>query len=157
MSGLASGLLGISAGLMLMFQLSSCLYSFSGVNAVVDGQFWRSDAYAFAAIGGDSALYINAESRDFLPISMRLTQFADVDTFALDSTNNSVLLGNTVAAGYRAIPSRPGILIVQNYKAPSTSDQGRIGGEFQLRVFNNNGDSISISEGRFDLTISPIQ
>ena len=54
MSRLASGLLGISAGLMLMFQLSSCGDSFSGVNAVVDGQFWRSDAYAFAAIGGES-------------------------------------------------------------------------------------------------------
>ncbi len=67
MSRLASVLLGISAGLMLMFQLSSCGDSFSGVNAVVDGQFWRSDAYAFAAIGGDSALYINAESRDFYP------------------------------------------------------------------------------------------
>jgi len=157
MNRLVSILLGVSAGFMLVFQFSSCGDSFSGVNAVVDGQFWRSDAYAFAAIGGDSALYINAESRDFLPISMRLTQFADVDTFALDSTNNAVLLGNTVASGYRAIPNRPGTLIVRHYKAPSSTDQGHIAGDFELRVFNANGDSISISEGRFDLSISPIQ
>jgi len=145
------------AGLILVFQLSACGDSFTGVNAVVDGQFWRSDAYAFAAIGGDSALFINAESRDFLPISMRLTQFASADTFALDSINNSVLLGNTVASGYRAIPNRPGTLIVLHYKAPSSSSQGHIKGTFQLRVFNNLGDSLSISEGRFDLSISPLQ
>jgi len=137
--------------------LNSCTDTLSGVTAIVDGQFWRSDAYAFAAIGADSALYINAESRDYLPISMRLSQFAATDTFALDSLNNAVLLGNTVASGYRAIPGRPGILIVTHYLPPGNSDQGHIAGQFQLRVFNNAGDSLSISEGKFDLSISPVQ
>lgn len=135
----------------------SCDDSFSGITAIVDGQFWRSDAGAVAAVGADSALYITAQSRDFLPLSFRLSQFQSPDTFALDSVNNAFLLGIDLATGYRAIPGRPGRWIVSHYLAPTTSDQGHITGEFQLRAFNTSGDSISISEGRFDLSIAPLQ
>jgi hypothetical protein len=145
----------LSATLLLSF--ASCDDNFSGITAVVDGQFWRSDAGAVAAIGADSALYITAQSRDFLPLSFRLTQFESADTFALDSTNNAFLLGNDLATGYRAIPGRAGRWIVSHYLAPTTDDQGHIAGEFQLRAFNMSGDSISISEGRFDLSIAPLQ
>ncbi len=118
------------------------------VSCKINGNDWISDGVTMAAIGSNGLL-INATSNSKPTIALLIDKelYDSVGVYSLDSTNNSFLYGNNFADGFFVKTNKPGVIEVTSFDG---SDK-KITGKFNLTAFNNNGDSIVVSEGLFDL------
>ena len=118
------------------------------VSCKINGSDWISDGVTMAAIG-TNGLLINATSNSKPTIALLIDKelYDSVGVYSLDSINNSFLYGNNFTDGFFVKTNKPGTIEVTSFDG---SDKN-ITGKFNLTAFNNNGDSIVVTEGLFDL------
>jgi hypothetical protein len=116
------------------------------VSAKVGSVNWYSNSYAQAALG-TSRLIINARSKDYPEIALSILNYDMPGTFPIDSSSNAFLYGNNLASGYYMRSSQPGTITITAFDAQAR----RIQGTFSGTAFSSAGDSVLVTDGKFDV------
>lgn len=132
---------------------TGCEESQYAISAVIDGQLWESNQYASARITDDDVLVMNGFHRTYLPVSLAIRDYQYPGEYPLDSLNNAFLFGQNVNTGYFTRMSDPGLITITSFQ-PSGNKGGSITGTFQVTLYNHDGNSLVVKDGKFDIVIS---
>lgn len=114
----------------------------------VNGNTWYANAAPTYLVSGSILINATSITQGQNPIAFSLTQYAMVDTFDLDSTNNAFLYGASLGSGYYAKAHNPAKIIIKEF---NPTDK-HIVAEFYGHISNANySDSVLITDGRLDL------